>query len=101
MATHQCTKFSSYLKQSHFNAVKRIVKYLLGMKDKGLILKPDVTKGIECFVNADFAGMLNKKCPKKHKHAVLLNGRAAAAAEYTKRLCVEIFGGVRQQFEED
>ena len=38
-------------------AVKRIVRYLLGTKDKGLIFKPDIAQGLDCYVDADFAGL--------------------------------------------
>ena len=36
-------------------AVRQIGKYLLGTKDKGIIFKPDYTKGLECYVDAAFA----------------------------------------------
>ncbi|KAL7554030.1 hypothetical protein ACHAWF_017894 [Thalassiosira exigua] len=55
MAIHQCARFNSNPKLSHGQAVKRIVRYLLHSKDKGLILKPDTSQGLECYVNADFA----------------------------------------------
>ena len=41
---------------SHERAVKRIGRYLLGTKDRGLVHKPDMSKGLECYVDADFAG---------------------------------------------
>ena len=56
MATHQCARFYNDPKLSHDRAVKRIVKYLLDTKDKGLIFKPDLSRGLECYVDADFAG---------------------------------------------
>ena len=31
-------------------------RYLLGTRDKGLILRPDKTKGLKCYVDADWAG---------------------------------------------
>ena len=40
----------------HEEAVKRICRYILATRDKGLVLKPDQTKGLECFVDADWAG---------------------------------------------
>jgi hypothetical protein len=43
-------------KKSHGEAVKRIGRYLLETRDKGLIIKPDHEKGLECYVDADFAG---------------------------------------------
>ena len=56
MATHQCARFNACPKLCHERAIKRICKYLLGTKDKGIIYKPDPTKGLECHVDADFAG---------------------------------------------
>ena len=60
IATHQISKYSKKSNTSHFNTVKRIIKYLLLTKDKGLILEPDFTKGIEYFVDADFARACEK-----------------------------------------
>ena len=56
MATHQCARFSNCVKLSHERAVKRIGRYLLDTRDKGIIYKPDISRGLECFVDADFAG---------------------------------------------
>ena len=56
MATHQCARFNSNPKLCHERAVKRIVKYLLDSKDKGIVFRPDLSRGLECFVDADFAG---------------------------------------------
>ena len=47
------------------------------------------------------ARRLGRRCPHKHKHAVLLGDRAAAAAEYTNELCIEILRGVQDQLEKD
>ena len=60
MATHQCARFCNQPMQSHERAVKRIGRYLKGNKNRGINFQPDVTKGIECFVDADFAGGWNK-----------------------------------------
>ena len=56
MATHQCARFNNDPKLCHERAIKRICKYLLGTMDKGIVFKPDITKGLECHVDADFAG---------------------------------------------
>ena len=56
MATHQCARFSANPKLCHEKAVKRICRYLLGTLNKGIIFRPDSTKGLECHVDADFAG---------------------------------------------
>ena len=60
-AVHQCARFSSNPKLSHERAVKRIVRYLKGTRDKGLILHPDASKGVQCYVDADFAGGYTKE----------------------------------------
>ncbi len=55
-ATHQCARFASNPKLSHERALKRIVRYLKGTADKGIIFSPDTSQGFQCFVDADFAG---------------------------------------------
>jgi hypothetical protein len=56
MATQQCARFCNEPKREHEEAVKRICRYLMKTKDKGLILKPDKSKGLECYVDAEWAG---------------------------------------------
>ncbi len=53
---HQCARFSSCPKEEHGNAVRWIGRYLKGTRDKGTIYRPDSSKGLELFVDADFAG---------------------------------------------
>ena len=57
MAVHQCAKYQIAPKRAHEQAIKRIVRYLLATKDKGIIIKPNnnLTQ-LECYVDADFAG---------------------------------------------
>ena len=59
-AVHQCARFCEDSKLSHERAVHRIVRYLVGSKDKGLFFKPDASAGIQCYVDADFSGNWNK-----------------------------------------
>jgi hypothetical protein len=56
-AVHQCARFSSNPKRIHEIAVRRIVRYLKGTKEKGYILRPSTTRTLDCFVDADFAGL--------------------------------------------
>ena len=56
MAVHQCARFNSCPMLCHEKAVKYIARYLLTSQDKGIHYKPDSTRGLECFVDADFAG---------------------------------------------
>ena len=59
-AVHQCARFSNYPKLIHEQAVKRIIRYLAKTKDKGIKIKIDKSKGIECYVDADFCGNYHK-----------------------------------------
>ena len=60
MSVHQAARFCIDPKLSHERAINRIGKYLIGTASKGIIFKPDPSKGLECFVDADFAGGWNK-----------------------------------------
>ena len=40
----------------HQRALKRLGRYLLHTKRDGIIYNPDTQKGLECYVDADFAG---------------------------------------------
>lgn len=62
-AVHTCARFQLDPKRSHEQAVKRIGRYLLGTRDKGIVFKPDIKKlgELECFVDADFAGNYTKE----------------------------------------
>ena len=44
-------------KRSHEIAIKRIGRYLIGTKDKGMIIKPTTNIGIDAYPDADFAGL--------------------------------------------
>ena len=59
MPANQATKYSNDPKAAHDTTVKRISKHLLSAQDKGLEFKPDGTKVLEVFVDADFAGEYN------------------------------------------
>ncbi len=59
-ATHQCTRYTFAPKQSHEDALKRIGRYLKGTLDKGLILNPSDELKIDCYPDADFAGLWNR-----------------------------------------
>ena len=58
-AVHQCARFSNDPKDPHVKAVKRIVRYLHGTQDKGLILDPK-DPALVMYVDADFAGAYHK-----------------------------------------
>lgn len=56
-AVHQCARYSHNPKQSHAKAIKCIIRYLQGTKDKGMIFSPSSDFAVNCFVDADFAGL--------------------------------------------
>ena len=60
-ATHQCAQFCEDPRSSYGRAVKNLVTYLMKTKNKGIILKPDRTKSLEVFADADFLGNWNIK----------------------------------------
>ena len=58
-AAHQCARYSSDPRVEHAQAVKWIGRYLHGTADKGMIVTPDRSKGLEVHVDADFVGNWN------------------------------------------
>ena len=56
VSVHQCAWFTEHPKRCHAEAVKRIGRYLLGTRDKGLIINPKAPWNFDCWVDADFSG---------------------------------------------
>ena len=56
MSTHQCTIFNNDTHLSHERAVKRTGRYILDTREKGMIYRPDTSRGLECYVDDDFVG---------------------------------------------
>ena len=56
MANHQCARFVNKPMRSHEQAVIQITQYLQSKKERSVIFHPDPKLGLECFVDADFAG---------------------------------------------
>ena len=59
-SVHQCVHILVNPMLSHEQAVKRISRYLLETKDSGLIMSPDISVVIDCFVDANFTGNWHK-----------------------------------------
>ena len=53
----QCAQSIHGTQRTHKEAIERIGLYLKGTLDKGLILCPSDQLDIDCYVNADFAGL--------------------------------------------
>jgi Reverse transcriptase (RNA-dependent DNA polymerase) len=58
-AVHQCARFCEHPKVEHTIAVKRIGRYLLGTKDKGIMYTPK-DESIVCYTDASFLGDFQK-----------------------------------------
>ena len=56
-AVSQVARYTARPKMSHAKAIKTIVRYLARSPDKGILVKPDTTFNLKCWVDADFAGM--------------------------------------------
>jgi len=59
-AVHQCARYSTNPTALHEFAVKRIGRYLLLTRDKGLIMSPRQDFRLDMFVDADFAGLWHR-----------------------------------------
>ena len=62
-AVHQYARHSFDPKRQHTEYLKRIGQYLISTRNKGLILRPreDNIFQVDCYVDADFAGMWNSE----------------------------------------
>jgi hypothetical protein len=62
-AVHQCARYSFNPSRLHAEYLKKLGRYLLKTKDKGLILKPMESGpiSVDCYVDADFAGLWNSE----------------------------------------
>ena len=77
---HQCARFTSCPKKTHCEAVKWLGRYLKGTRNKGTIFRPNIEKGLEVYVDADFAGNFDKNDPSRdtarsrHGYYIMLHG---------------------------
>lgn len=56
MSVQQAARFCINPSREHEEAVKRICRYLLSTRERGIVMKPDPNKGLECYCDADWAG---------------------------------------------
>jgi len=56
-AVNCCARYMFNPRKSHETAVKRIARYLKATRGKGLIFKPSSELRIDCYPDADFAGL--------------------------------------------
>ena len=58
-AVHQAARFTHNPRRSHANGIKRILRYLKKTQTKGLIMQPTSDLRVDCYVDADFAGLFS------------------------------------------
>jgi len=56
MSVQQAARFCNNPSREHEKAVKRICRCLLATRNKGINMKPDKSKALECYCIADWAG---------------------------------------------
>ena len=66
-ATHQCARFTSDPKRPHVEAVRWLVRYLIGTRKKGHYVNPSSKQGLEVYVDADFSGNWDPSQPEKDR----------------------------------
>jgi len=93
-AVHQCARFTHNPRASHEQAVLQICCYLKGTWDNGLIFRLNASLALDCYVDADFAGLWKVEnesdpvCVKSRTGYVLLLG--GCPLTWASRLPTEI-----------
>jgi len=64
-AVHQCARFTTAPCRVHELVIRCVLRYLKGTSTKGYILKPTSDRNLNCFIDADFAGLLLACCFRK------------------------------------
>ena len=81
VSIHQCARFSEQPKRSHAEAVKRIGRYLLATRSKGLIIRPNTRKYFEGWVDTDFSG--NWRQQDAHNDPMMSKSRSGWIVHFT------------------
>jgi hypothetical protein len=93
-AVHQCARFTHCPRASHEEGITHICRYLQGIKDNGLTFKPTPNLQLDCYVDADFAGLWNYEsdqepvCVKSRTGYVMTLG--GCPIQWTSKLQTEI-----------
>jgi len=87
-AVCMCARFQSAPKESHFNATKRILKYLQGTKDVGLWYPGNISLSLTGYSDLDFAGCkIDRKSTSGTCH---LLGSSLISWQCKKQACVAL-----------
>ena len=86
-AVHQCARYTFRPTARHVTALKRIGRYLKGTQSRGLIMRPSKHLHVDCYPDADFAG-LYKHEDSQDRHIVFV-----VALALSSRLLTVPFSG--------
>jgi len=87
-AVCMCARFQSTPKESHFNAAKRILKYLQGTKEVGLWYPSNISLNLTGYSDSDFAGCkIDRKSTSGTCH---LLGSSLISWQCKKHTCVVV-----------
>jgi hypothetical protein len=80
-AVHQCARYTFCPKAPHEKALKRIGRYLKNTRTRGLVLKPSKQLKIDCYPDADFAGLWGYEDPQDPNSAKSRTGFVITVAD--------------------
>jgi hypothetical protein len=55
-AVRELTKVMDGARVDHMTSLFRVIKFALDTRDRGIMIKPNIGKGVEAYVDSDFAG---------------------------------------------
>jgi len=79
-AVHQCARFTHNPQRVHEVALKRNARYLKGTRDNGMKIMLSKKLNLDCYADADFAGLWNAEllndptCVKSRTGYILMLG---------------------------
>lgn len=62
-AVNQCARYTHDPREPHHKALKRLVAYLIKTRDEGMTIQPTSKNTLDCYVDADFAGLYGAEDP--------------------------------------
>ncbi|KAI2498727.1 hypothetical protein MHU86_15794 [Fragilaria crotonensis] len=82
-------------KRSHASAVKTLVRYLHRTSDMGMIVKPTGTLNLDCYVDADFAGLHGRDPDRSPTSAKSRTGSAMRTLLPLRSMLQEVASGIK------
>ena len=64
-AVNQCAQFTHNTQASNETSEKRICRYLQGNRNNGIVFNPSKKLVVDCYADADFAGLWGHEYPQE------------------------------------